>query len=49
MVLQDPLSPEFENLWKGTAERNTEAFANVFRCVPAAGIQTWKQYKGESL
>ncbi|GAA5875841.1 hypothetical protein JCM16303_004016 [Sporobolomyces ruberrimus] len=44
-LVMDPLSIELEQLWKGTAERNTESFANVFHCVPAAGLQTWAQYK----
>ncbi|GAA5922074.1 uncharacterized protein JCM15063_003177 [Sporobolomyces koalae] len=44
-IVLDPLSPELEALWKGNAQRNSEAFANVFRCVPAAGITTWKEYK----
>ncbi|GAA5896328.1 uncharacterized protein JCM6883_006870 [Sporobolomyces salmoneus] len=44
-IVKDPLSPDLELLWKSTAARNAQAFANVFRCVPAARIQTWQQYK----
>ncbi|KAG0151027.1 hypothetical protein CROQUDRAFT_713026 [Cronartium quercuum f. sp. fusiforme G11] len=44
-TVADPMGYELENMWKGTAQRNTEAFNNVFRPVPAAGIRTWKQYK----
>ncbi|GAA5985829.1 hypothetical protein JCM5350_006905 [Sporobolomyces pararoseus] len=44
-LVLDPLSPDLEHLWKGTAQRNASVFANVFRCVPASGIQTWAQYK----
>jgi len=47
-IVMDPLSVELEQLWKGTAAQNSEAFGNVFKCVPAAGIQTWAQYKGKS-
>lgn len=43
---QDPLSHDLEALWRGTASRNAAAFSRVFNCVPAAGIQTWQQYKG---
>lgn len=34
-----------EKLWKGTAARNTQAFENVFHCVPSKSVEDWKQYK----
>ncbi|GAA6062083.1 hypothetical protein JCM10212_006506 [Sporobolomyces blumeae] len=44
-IVRDPLSPELERLWTGTAEKNARIFGDVFHCVPAAGIETWAQYK----
>ncbi|CAK3806272.1 Phospholipase D1 [Lecanosticta acicola] len=43
-VVVDPLSSDFDNLWKTTAAENTKAFAKVFHPVPDDSVRTWKQY-----
>ncbi|GAA5969440.1 hypothetical protein JCM21900_006500 [Sporobolomyces salmonicolor] len=47
-LVMDPLSPETEQLWKSTAQRNAAIFEDIFHCVPSAKVETWEQYKGES-
>jgi phospholipase D1/2 len=43
-LVQDPLSPDFEQLYKSTAKTNTEVFAKAFHCVPDDRIRNWDQY-----
>ncbi|KAF2773167.1 phospholipase D/nuclease [Teratosphaeria nubilosa] len=43
-AVSDPLSSDFENLWKSTAATNTAAFRRVFHPVPDDGVKTWKEY-----
>lgn len=44
LTVMDPISDDFMNLWKTTANVNTEAFAKVFHPVPDDKVQNWKQY-----
>ncbi|KAF2161258.1 hypothetical protein M409DRAFT_59260 [Zasmidium cellare ATCC 36951] len=44
LAVVDPISQEFDHLWKTTARTNTEAFAKVFHPVPDDKVQNWKQY-----
>ncbi|GBC06968.1 hypothetical protein RclHR1_07170009 [Rhizophagus clarus] len=41
----DPISENFTNLWRKTAKDNTEAFREVFHCVPDDTVLTWNDYK----
>jgi len=41
----DPLSDDFTNLWRQTAKVNTEAFREVFHCVPDDTVLTWNDFK----
>jgi phospholipase D1/2 len=43
-AVTDPLSPQFDALWKGTAATNTAAFAKIFHPVPDDSVRNWKQY-----
>ncbi|EFX02733.1 phospholipase [Grosmannia clavigera kw1407] len=43
-LVADPLSPHFRRLWTGTAHTNTEAFDDVFHCVPTDRVRTWDEY-----
>ncbi|KAE8446217.1 hypothetical protein EG329_012442 [Mollisiaceae sp. DMI_Dod_QoI] len=45
ILVRDPLSHEFSNLWNGTATDNTEVFARAFHCVPADNVRNWKDYE----
>ncbi|KAM0753544.1 phospholipase D/nuclease [Meredithblackwellia eburnea MCA 4105] len=42
--VMDPLSEETESFMRGIASENAQIFADVFHCVPATGIKTWKEY-----
>lgn len=44
-LVADPLSDEFQELWNGTAHRNTQIFAEIFKCVPSNNVRNWKQYE----
>ncbi|VBB73919.1 Putative protein of unknown function [Podospora comata] len=43
-LVADPLSPDFINLWRGTARRNTEIFSRAFHPVPNDKVRTWEDY-----
>ncbi|GAM89123.1 hypothetical protein ANO11243_071580 [Dothideomycetidae sp. 11243] len=43
-LVADPLSDQFQALWKNTAQKNTAAFERVFRPVPSENIRAWKEY-----
>ncbi|TKA62027.1 hypothetical protein B0A55_10961, partial [Friedmanniomyces simplex] len=43
-AVMDPLSPQFRDLWQGTAATNTAAFAKAFHPIPADNVKNWKQY-----
>jgi phospholipase D1/2 len=45
LLVQDPLSPQFEELWNTTAATNTNIFERVFRCVPSNSVRTWEGYQ----
>ena len=34
LVVMDPLSDEFYNYWSKIAQKNTEIYRSIFRCVP---------------
>lgn len=44
LLVEDPLSDAFEELWSGTARTNTEVFEKVFRSVPSNAVRNWEQY-----
>ncbi|KUI63718.1 Phospholipase D2 [Cytospora mali] len=44
MLVADPLSDEFDQLWRGTARTNTEVFSKVFHNVPNDVVRTWEDY-----
>jgi phospholipase D1/2 len=43
-LVQDPMSREFIDLWRGTARRNTEIFSRAFHPVPNDKVRTWEEY-----
>ncbi|KAK9776773.1 hypothetical protein AB5N19_10651 [Seiridium cardinale] len=43
-LVEDPLSPEFWELWTGTARTNTEVFNKVFHPVPTDLVRNWDEY-----
>ncbi|KAF2140782.1 uncharacterized protein K452DRAFT_359777 [Aplosporella prunicola CBS 121167] len=43
-IVTDPISDETLDLWNGRAKSNTDAFQEVFHCVPYDGVRTWKDY-----
>ncbi|RDL38671.1 putative phospholipase D1 [Venustampulla echinocandica] len=45
LLVRDPLSREFANLWDITASTNTEVFTKAFHCVPADNVRNWKDYE----
>jgi len=45
LMVKDPLSPAFEDLWSSTAAKNTAIFEKVFRPVPTNAIRTWADYQ----
>lgn len=45
MLVRDPLSREFTNLWNGTSQTNTEVYSKAFHVVPADNVRDWKQYE----
>lgn len=44
-LVEDPLSPAFEELWNTTAATNTQIFERVFRPVPTNAVRTWEDYQ----
>ncbi|KAI6785101.1 Phospholipase D1-like protein [Emericellopsis cladophorae] len=44
-LVQDPMHPDFHQLWDGTARVNTETFSKAFHPVPNDHVRTWKDYK----
>ncbi|KAH7328165.1 putative phospholipase D [Stachybotrys elegans] len=44
-LVRDPLHPNFNNLWRGTARANTEIFSRAFHPVPNDHVRTWQDYK----
>lgn len=44
-LVADPLSDEFQELWNGTAHRNTQIFGEIFKTVPSNNVRNWKQYE----
>ncbi|GAA93975.1 uncharacterized protein L969DRAFT_322779 [Mixia osmundae IAM 14324] len=44
-LVEDPLSEDFDKLWRGTAKSNTERFRKVFHCVPDDTVTNWDEYK----
>ncbi|KFA67692.1 hypothetical protein S40285_00963 [Stachybotrys chlorohalonatus IBT 40285] len=45
LLVRDPLHPNFQNLWSGTARSNTEIFSRAFHPVPNDHVRTWADYK----
>ncbi|PTB70582.1 phospholipase [Trichoderma citrinoviride] len=43
-LVEDPLSPDFLNLWEDTANTNTEVFSRAFHPVPDDHVRTWDDY-----
>ncbi|KAK0267904.1 hypothetical protein LTR35_015962 [Friedmanniomyces endolithicus] len=43
-AVMDPLSPQFRDLWQGTAATNTAAFAKAFHPIPSDQARNWQQY-----
>lgn len=43
-LVADPMSGEFDELWRGTARTNTEVFSKVFHNVPNDNVRTWEAY-----
>ncbi|KAG8990616.1 hypothetical protein FRB93_003163 [Tulasnella sp. JGI-2019a] len=44
-LVSDPLSDEFEKLWRNTARINTAMFTEIFRTLPNDSVRNWDQYK----
>ncbi|KAG5438222.1 hypothetical protein PCANB_003073 [Pneumocystis canis] len=45
MAFSDPLEDcFFENVWDKIAQKNTEIYRQVFRCMPDNEVRTWKDY-----
>ncbi|KAL0087888.1 hypothetical protein J3Q64DRAFT_1735044 [Phycomyces blakesleeanus] len=45
LQVMDPLDDATLSLWNSTAKINTEAFREVFHCVPDDNVKTWEEYK----
>ncbi|KAL7938085.1 putative phospholipase D [Trichoderma chlorosporum] len=43
-LVEDPLSPDFLNLWEDVANTNTEVFSRAFHAVPDDRVRTWDDY-----
>ncbi|KAI7896962.1 uncharacterized protein EV154DRAFT_490014 [Mucor mucedo] len=43
--VMDPLDDETLERWNGTAKTNTDAFREVFHCVPDDTVTNWEEYK----
>ncbi|GAA5809595.1 hypothetical protein MFLAVUS_003006 [Mucor flavus] len=44
-IVEDPLCDETLAMWNMTAKTNTEAFREVFHCVPDDTVTNWEEYK----
>ncbi|CEP10723.1 hypothetical protein [Parasitella parasitica] len=44
-LVMDPLDEETLERWNSTAKTNTEAFREVFHCVPDDTVTNWEEYK----
>ncbi|KAG8871679.1 hypothetical protein FRC20_010301 [Serendipita sp. 405] len=44
-LVADPLSDDFDQLWNGTAHKNTQIFSEIFKYVPSNNVRSWKQYE----
>jgi phospholipase D1/2 len=44
ILVRDPVSRNFHNLWTATARTNTEVFSKVFHNVPNDAVRTWEDY-----
>ncbi|KAK8151871.1 hypothetical protein BKA80DRAFT_305489 [Phyllosticta citrichinensis] len=42
--VMDPISEDFQRAWNSQAKTNTDAFGEVFHCVPSDNVHTWEQY-----
>ncbi|KAI7872737.1 hypothetical protein BDF14DRAFT_1739586 [Spinellus fusiger] len=45
LKVMDPLDEETLAYWNSTARTNTEAFREVFHCVPDDNVTSWDEYK----
>lgn len=45
ILVRDPLSREFQNLWNSTASTNTSIFAKAFHVVPSDNVLNWTDYE----
>ncbi|UKZ84929.1 uncharacterized protein TrAFT101_000813 [Trichoderma asperellum] len=43
-LVEDPLSPDFLQLWENTAATNTEVFSRAFHPVPDDKVRNWDDY-----
>ncbi|KAL6698269.1 putative phospholipase D [Trichoderma pleuroticola] len=43
-LVEDPLSPDFLNLWEDVAHTNTKVFSRAFHPVPDDRVRTWDDY-----
>lgn len=43
-LVADPMSGEFDQLWRSTARTNTEVFSKAFHNVPNDVVRTWDDY-----
>jgi phospholipase D1/2 len=43
-IVADPLSNEFETLWKTTAKQNSAILLDVYKTVPNNLVKSWKEY-----
>ncbi|KAI8381067.1 uncharacterized protein BYT42DRAFT_604106 [Radiomyces spectabilis] len=44
-LVTDPLSDDLHNLWHDTAEKNTNIYQSVFRCVPDDTVYTYDAHR----
>lgn len=44
MLVADPLSDAFFELWDGTARHNTQTFSDIFRTVPSNQVRSFADY-----
>lgn len=44
-LVADPMSGDFDQLWRGTARTNTEVFSKAFHNVPNDVVRTWDDYE----
>ncbi|KAK0617809.1 hypothetical protein B0T17DRAFT_535872 [Bombardia bombarda] len=43
-LVRDPLDRSFQELWRGTAQKNTDIFSTVFHPVPNDKVRSWADY-----